>query len=160
MHVEYIRSITERYERLGYRPYRWVEAEDDGVLAPLRKPLAQSRLGMLSTAGAYVAGQVAFFYKDDTSIRRIPKDTAPGDMRFSHITENYLPDPRRDPNCVFPLTPLGRLAEEGVIGSLADEHISCMGGVYSQRRVREEMIPDLEARFKAQAVDAVLLVPM
>ncbi len=160
MHVEYIKSITERYERLGYRPYRWYEAEDDGVLAPLKKPLSESRLGMLSTAGAYAAGQVAFYYKDDTSLRRIANDTDPADMRFSHITENYLPDPRRDPNCVFPMTPLARLAEEGVIGSLAGDHLSCMGGVYSQRRARQEMVPAIEAAFAEQAVEVALLVPL
>ncbi len=160
MHVEYIRSITERYERLGYQPYRWYEAPDDGVLAPLKKPLSESRLGMLSTAGAYALGQVAFFYKDDTSIRRIPAATPVEDMRFSHITENYLPDARRDPNCVFPLNPLARLAEEGVIGELAGDHLSCMGGVYSQRRTREEMLPAIEETFVEQAVDIALLVPL
>ena len=160
MHVEYIKAITERYRRLGYRAYAWYHAEDDGVLTPLAKPLSDSRLGMLSTAGAYAVGQVAFFYKDDTSMRRIPRDTDPADMRFSHITENYLPDARRDPNCVFPMTPLARLAEEGVIGALAEDHLSCMGGIYSQRRTRDELVPAIEAAFVAQAVDVALLVPL
>ncbi len=55
---------------------------------------------------------------------------------------------------------LRRLENEGVIGEMASEALSCMGGIYSQRRVREELIPDLAERFKAQSVDAVFLIPM
>ncbi len=160
MHVEYIKGITERYERLGYPAYNWYRAETAPPWQPLAKPLAECRLAMLSTAGTYVAGQVAYYYKDDTSIRAIPKETAEAELRFSHITEHYLPDPRLDPNCVFPLASLRRLESEGAIGELADEVFSCMGGIYSQRRVREELIPTVEAAFREQAVDVALLVPL
>ena len=115
---------------------------------------------MLSTAGAYALGQVAFHYKDDTSLRQIPAATADTDLRFSHLTENYLVDPRRDPGCIFPLRTLHALTAEGFIGVLADKVLSCMGAVYSQRRVREELAPALLAAFKAQQVDAALLVAM
>ncbi|MDP6707920.1 MAG: hypothetical protein QF893_16370 [Alphaproteobacteria bacterium] len=160
MHVEYIKGITERYSRLGYPPYNWYHAETEPPWQPLAKPLSESRLGMLSTAGTYVAGQVAYYYKDDTSIRAIPKATPEAELRFSHITEHYLPDPRRDPNCVFPLGSLRQLEAEAAIGELADEVFSCMGGIYSQRRVTEELIPTVEAAFASQAVDLALLVPL
>jgi D-proline reductase (dithiol) PrdB len=120
----------------------------------------QSRLGLLTTSGCYVAGQVAFHYKDDASVRRIPMDTPSDRLRFAHITENYLVDARRDPECLVPLDVLRRLRDAGAIGALADEAISCMGGIYSQRRVREELIPQLEGIFRQQAVDVALLVPM
>jgi D-proline reductase (dithiol) PrdB len=160
MTVEYIASIKERYQRLGYDPYRWFHADDAPAFTPLGKPLSASRMGVLTTSGAYVVGQVAYYYKDDTSIRAIPKDTPNDQIHFSHITENYLTDPRKDPNCILPIEALRGAEEAGRIGELAPDLFSCMGGVYSQRRVREEMIPDLTARFKAQAVDTVLLVPM
>ena len=160
MSVEYIRSIKERYGRLGYVPYRWFYADDAPAFEPLRKPLADSRVGVLSTSGAYVVGQVAYFYKDDTSIRAIPKDTPVDQIHFSHITENYLEDPRKDPNCILPIDALREAETSGRIGELAPDLFSCMGGVYSQRRVREETIPELHAQFVAQAVDVALLVPM
>jgi len=160
MYVEYIKGITERYSRLGYAPYNWYRAETPPPWQGLRKPLSESRLGVLSTAGTYVAGQVAYYYKDDTSIRRIAKETPVDRVRFSHITEHYLGDARRDPDCIFPLTQLRRLEAEGEIGELAGEVISCMGGIYSQRRVAEELIPAVEKVFAEQAVDAALLVPL
>jgi len=158
--VSYIERITERYNSLGYQPYRWFEAEEPPPFAPLRKKLSESRLGLLTTAGCYAAGQVAFHYKDDTSLRRIPTDIALDRLRFAHITENYLVDGRKDPDCLVPLTALRRLRDEGAIDGLAGEFISCMGGVYSQRRAREEMIPAIAAIFAEQDVDAALLVPM
>ena len=158
--VSYIANITERYNSLGYKPYRWFHAEEPPAFTPLKKPLSESRVGMISTSGAYVVGQVAYFYKDDTSVREIPKHTPSEQIHFSHITENYLVNPRKDPNCIFPIDALREAENEGVIGELAPSFFSCMGGVYSQRRVREETIPDLRAKFQAQAVDTVLLVPM
>ena len=43
---------------------------------------------------------------------------------------------------------------------LAGQVFSCMGAIYSQRRAREELAPALLAAFKAQEVDAALLVSM
>lgn len=158
--VRYMDAIRQRYQKLGYDPYRWFEAETAPALTPLPKELAQCRLGVLTTSGAYVAGQVAYYYKDDTSVRAIPKTTPPESVRFAHITENYLGSSRQDHNCTVPIDALNALEEEGHIGEIADDLFSCMGGIYSQRRVREELIPDMERRFREQEVDAVLLVPM
>lgn len=160
MPVRYIDAITARYTKLGYEPYRWAYADEPPAFTPMRKPLSEARVGVLTTSGAYALGQTAFHYKDDTGVRAIPKTTPKQDIRFSHITENYLEDPRRDPDCILPLAALNRLESEGFVGEVADEAFSCMGGVYSQRRVREELIPDLATRFEAQSVDAVFLIPM
>ncbi len=160
MTVAYMQAITDRYKALGYTPYRWFRADDAPAWTPLGKRLADARVGVVSTSGAYALGQVAYHYKDDTSIRRIASSTPAADLRFSHITENYLVDARRDPDCLVPLTALRTLAAEGFIGGLADEVFSCMGGVYSQRRVREEIAPALLAGLREQKVDAALLAAM
>lgn len=160
MTARYMHAITERYKALGYTPYRWYRAEDAPAWTPLAKRLADSRIGMLSTSGAYALGQVAYHYKDDTSLRRIASTTPAHDMRFSHVTENYLVDARRDPDCLVPLKALRALAAEGFIGGLADDVFSCMGAVYSQRRVRDEVAPAVLAAFREQKVDAALLVAM
>jgi len=160
MSVGYIKAITERYEKLGYAAYQWVQANDPPPFAPLRKPLKDCRIGMLSTSGAYVVGQKAYFYKDDTSTRTIAATTDKRHIHFSHLTENYLPGPRRDPGCIVPVDALQRLAAENAIGAVDPDVISCMGAVYSQRRVREELAPSLLETFQSQHVDAVLLVPM
>lgn len=160
MPVHYIKAITERYQRLGHAPYRWFVADTPPPWTPLQKPLAKLRLGLLSTSGCYALGQRAYHYRDDTSIREIDSATPQSDLRFSHITENYLVDAKRDPGCIFPLETLRRLVAEGVVGELANKVFSCMGGVYSQRRVREETAPALLDAFRREQVDAALLVAM
>jgi D-proline reductase (dithiol) PrdB len=158
--VQYIKKTVDTYDSLGYPPYRWFFAEDAPNFVSVSKPLSESRLGMISSAGAYVQGQIAYHYKDDTSVRVIPRETPVDKIRFSHITENYLVEARSDPGTVLPIESLATLEKEGVIGELAEAYFSCMGGVYSQRRVKEEVIPNLEALVDRQKLDLLLLVPL
>ena len=156
-----MKTIRERYLKLGYQPYRWFHAEEDSVpFTPLSKKIEESRVGLLSTSGAYSLGQSAYHYKDDSSLRSIDKNCSIEDIRFSHITENYLENPRKDPNCILPLGQLLRMEKEGKIGELADQVFSCMGGIYSQRKVLEDIAPNVYSRFLSQEVDVALLVPM
>ena len=158
--VQYIQRTRATYEQLGYPPYRWFHADSPPAFTKVSKPLADSRLGMISTAGTYIQGQVAYYYQDDTSIRAIPNDTQVGKIRFSHITENYLAEARKDPGTVFPLESLQVLQGEGVIGELAENYYSCMGGIYSQNRVKQELIPNLQEAIQKQKLDLLLLVPL
>ncbi len=52
------------------------------------------------------------------------------------------------------------MEKEGKIGELADQVFSCMGGIYSQRKVLEDIAPNVYSRFLSQEVDVALLVPM
>ena len=156
-----MKTIRERYLKLGYQPYRWFHAGEDPVpFTPLSKKIKECRVGLLSTSGAYSLGQSAYHYKDDSSLRNIDKNCSNGNIRFSHITENYLENPRKDPNCILPLGQLLRMEKEGKIGELADQVFSCMGGIYSQRKVLEDIAPNVYSRFLSQEVDVALLVPM
>ena len=158
--INYIEVIRERYQKLGYSAYQWFRAAEPPPFVPLNKPLSESRVGLLSTSGAYRLGQCAYHYKDDTSLRLIPSDTPDDLIRFSHITENYLKSPRKDPNCILPLSQLRQLTANGTIGSVAEEAVTCMGGIYSQRRVREELAPAMLDAYRAQNIDAAFLIPM
>jgi len=55
---------------------------------------------------------------------------------------------------------LRQLAAEGVIGSLADNFFSCMGAVYSKRRVDEELAPAMYEAFAREGVEVAYLVPL
>lgn len=157
--VEYIPRIRDNYARLGYTPYKWVVSEDPPPWAPLSKPLSECRLGLAVSGGVYVAGQVAFHYKDDTSLREIPADVDSSTLRATHFAYD-LSDARTDPNVVFPIDTLRRLAREGIVGSLASSFQSFIGGIYSTRRVIAELAPRLLQRLREEKVDAVLLVPV
>jgi D-proline reductase (dithiol) PrdB len=61
---------------------------------------------------------------------------------------------------VFPIDTLRRLVKEGVIGSLTEHAYTFMGGIYSSRRVREEVAPQLTERLLAEKAEVALLVPV
>ena len=157
--VDYITRITDNYSKLGYTPYKWVHNHDTPPWTPLRKPLSDCRLGLIASGGLYMKGQVAFHFKDDLSFRAIPTDVNTSDLRTSHFAYDQT-DAREDPNVVFPIDTLRGLAKEGVIGELAGHAYTFMGGIYSSRRVRDELAPQLTERLLAERVDAALLVPV
>ncbi len=109
--VEYIPRIRQQYTKLGYQAYAWVASLGPPPWQPLRKPLARSRLALVASGGIYVTGQVAFHYKDDTSLRAIPTNVKTRDLRITHFAYDKT-DARADPNVVFPIDPLRALVEE------------------------------------------------
>lgn len=157
--VDYIERTREQYDALGYPPYRWVTNAGTPPWAPVRKPLAESRVGLIASGGIYVAGQVAFHFKDDTSFRIVDMETPTGDLRATHFAYD-LTDARSDPNVVFPIDTLRALAAERFIGSVSRNAYTFMGGIYSSRKVRDLLAPAIAERIAKDEVDLALLVPV
>lgn len=157
--VEYMTRIRDNYAKLGYKPYQWVTNEEPPPWQPLRKSLSQCRLGLIASGGIYVTGQVAFHFKDDASFRAIPTKVRTSDLRTAHFAYDQT-DARQDPNVVFPIDTLRHLVKEGVIGSLTEHAYTFMGGIYSSRRVRDELAAQLTERMLAEKAEVVLLVPV
>lgn len=158
MAVEYIKRIQQKYVGLGYPPYSWVRNEDTPPWQPLEKSLNQCRVALLASGGIYKVGQLAFHFKDDDSYRVIPKDVKIKDLRITHFAYD-LTDARRDPNCVFPIDPLRRMEKEGFIGELAPFQYTFMGGIYSSRKVKEYLAPEITKQLVKHSVDVLFLVP-
>jgi D-proline reductase (dithiol) PrdB len=157
--VDHIQQTRDSYAQLGYDSYRWAEEPEPSAFVHPAKPLAESKVALIASGGIYQVGQVAFHHRDDTSYRRIPTDCDITDLRTSHFAYD-MTDARIDPNVVFPLDALRRLVAQGTIGSLTSHALTFMGGIYSQRRLREELIPALTDEVAAMEADVVLLVPV
>ena len=157
--VDYIQRTLDLYSSLGYPSYRWVENTEPPAWQPLGKLLGDCRVGLVASGGIYAQGQIAFHFKDDHSFRIIDTDTPMEKLRATHFAYD-LTDARRDLNVVFPIDTLRNLATEGVIGELAPRAYTFMGGIYSVRRVRDELAPELSRRLLEDRVDLVLLVPV
>ena len=157
--IDYIERTRAQYSAMGYPVYRWVESETPPVFSRPDKPLSESRVGLIASGGIYVAGQVAFHYSDDISYRVIDSTTPSSDLRATHFAYD-LTDARSDPNVVFPLDVLRGLVQEGFIAGLADAAYTFMGGIYSARKVRDILAPELTRRMIEDQVDLVLLVPV
>jgi D-proline reductase (dithiol) PrdB len=157
--VDYIARTREQYAALGYPEYRWVANDDTPPWAPVTKPLARSRVGLIASGGVYVAGQVAFHYKDDTSFRIIDMETPTSDLRETHFAYD-LTAARSDANVVFPIDTLRALAAERFIGAVSRNAYAFMGGIYSSRKVRDLLAPAIAERIVNDEVELALLVPV
>lgn len=157
--IDYIARTRAQYDALGHASYRWVENQEPSAWAPLRRPLSESRLALVASGGIYRAGQIAFHHRDDASLRAIESDVEVSELRTSHFAYDQTAA-RADPNVVFPIDPLRRCVASGRLGSLGRYAYTCMGGIYSSRRVREELAPEIARRVREDEVDLVLLVPV
>lgn len=157
--VDHIQQTRDSYAQLGYDAYRWAHEPEPAAFVQPARPLADAKVALIASGGIYQVAQTAFHHKDDTSYRRIPRDVAVEDLRTSHFAYD-MTDARIDPNVVFPIDALRTMVSNGVIGSLADHALTFMGGIYSQRRLHEELIPAIADEITALDPDVVLLVPV
>ena len=162
--LAYIERIRNYYQILGYGvPYEWA-CHDDIPFAPLRKPLGEARIGIVTTAapfqpdkgdqgpGAPYNGETKFFevYAD-------PIDPFP-DVRIAHIAIDRAHTTASDIASYFPLTAMMKLAEAGYIGSVSTRFYGLPTN-RSQRTTRDIDCPALLAYCQEDIVDAVVMVP-
>jgi D-proline reductase (dithiol) PrdB len=135
---------------------------------PVSKPLAASRVALLSTAGLSMKGDAPFDMESerkrptwgDPSFRRIRADATAADVEAHHLhieTAFVL----RDLNVALPLDRLRELEREGIVGSSAPTHYSTMGYQGSSTKVLEtETAPAIAASLASESVDLLLLAPV
>jgi D-proline reductase (dithiol) PrdB len=128
-------------------------------------PIAQRRVAIISTAGLHLRSDRPFAFGSASAVnipgdyRVIPGDTEANDLVMSHISTNYDRSGfQKDWNVVFPLDRIRELAQQGVIGSVADFHYSFMGATAPQQM--ETAARTLASLLKKDSVTAVLLTPV
>jgi len=162
--IPYLRRIRDYYAALGYGPpYQWAHFTD-APFQPLTKPLAESRVAIITTAAPYrpdkgdqgprapynAAAKFYTVYSGDT--------TKDHDLRISHVAIDRKHTTAEDPATYFPLPELRRMAIRGRIGSIAQRFHGAPTN-RSHRVTLEVDCPEVVARCKADLVDAAILVP-
>jgi D-proline reductase (dithiol) PrdB len=149
--------------RLFLKAYPWRRI-DPVPWAPLRKPLAQSRLALVSSAGFVAPGQPPFDESvrgGDVSLRDIPATSDTRTLTDSHRSESF--DHRgiqADANLAFPIDRVLELVARGRIGAVNRRHLSCMGSITAPGRLMRDTAPEAARRLVADGVDVALLVPV
>jgi hypothetical protein len=151
-------------------------AYDDGPFAPMRKPLAESRVGLLTSSGHFAAGDdpqpfgVENMTQDEAAVRiddflrvtpelsRVHRDVEPQRLRVRHGGYD-IRSAERDHNVTLPKDALVEAEEEGLIGEFAETVYSFVGAT-SQGRLRKHALPEWVAEFESAGLDALLLVPV
>ena len=161
--IRYIARTHAWYQALGFgTPYRYAQF-DQVPFTRLDKPLARSRVALLTTAAPFQPGKGEQTpnapYNAQAKFYAVYSGDSAGhpDLRISHVAVDRL-HARDDSACWLPLPALKRAVAAGRIGELAPR----FHGVPTNRSQRHTLAvdaPELLARCRADAVDAAILVP-
>ena len=155
-HVRYIDKTREYYANEGYtKPYRWAHF-DTIPFTPLGKPLAQSRVGLVTTSEMGL--------RDEPPPTSLARDvySMPTDLPVERLVSRKAAYDRyattlEDVDAHLPLTHLDDAVEAGRIGSLASQfHV--VYSEYSQRKTMEVDAPEILSRLRQDRVDVAVLV--
>ena len=162
--VRYIERTRSYYLGLGYEnPYVWAHYIDV-PFTPLKKPLAKSVLGLITTAVPYDAdkgaqGQGApynaaakFYQPYRQSIDRAI------DLRIAHVGIDRKNANMEDSNCWFPLAAGNRAVAAGRLGGLSRNFYGLPTN-RSQRHTLDVDAPLVLEMLKADGVDVAVLIP-
>ncbi|MFQ5512814.1 MAG: glycine/sarcosine/betaine reductase selenoprotein B family protein [Myxococcota bacterium] len=149
--------------RTFLRAYRWRRVDPIPWVDP-KRPLAQSRVALVSTAGFVLDGQLPFdssIRGGDLSFREIPGDADVAQLVDTHRSESFdHTGMTQDPNLAFPIDRIRELAARGRIGEPAPRHLSFMGSILAPGRLVRDTAPEAARRLREDGVDAALLVPV
>lgn len=146
----------------AFKTYPW-PTFTESPWTPVSKPLARSRVALLTTGGLYRPGVDAPFnaaaLDGDITYREIPRGTTIAGLAITHphfAHEVAL----ADKNTIFPLDRLEELQAAGAIGEVAPTHFSTMGYATRAGDLVEQTATAIAERMKHVGVDAALLVPV
>ena len=162
--VRYMERTRSYYLGLGYEnPYVWAHYIDV-PFSPLRKPLAQSVLSLITTAVPYDSdkgpqGQGAP-YNSTAKFYQPYQQSIEGeiDLRIAHVGIDRKNANMEDSNCWFPLEAANRAAATGKVGALSPNFYGLPTN-RSQRHTLEIDAPRILEMLQADGVDVAVLIP-
>jgi D-proline reductase (dithiol) PrdB len=161
--IAYMQRTRDYYLRLGYGAYRWAHFADV-PFTPLRAPLAQARLALITTAAPYQPGvgdqgpgapynAAAKFY----TVYSESTDAVP-DLRISHVGYDRTHTRAEDPRTWLPLAQLQALVKCVRLGGLTSRFHGAPTN-RSQRVTMQTDAPEVLRRCREDGADVALLVP-
>ena len=158
------RSFVPLYGGAGPAP-----GDDGPVWAPFGQRLAEARIALLTSAGLYLEGEQAPFDGErekaeptwgDPTHRVLPVSFDGRQLGMMHLHLNH-DDVLADPEIALPVGGLTALAAEGVVGSVAQAHVSVMGYQQAGLEVwRAETAPAIVDLLRDQGIDGLILAPV
>ena len=153
--------------KLAYRllmqayPYRHIDWRPGAVL---RKPLAEARIALVTSAGFYLSTQPPFDESvrgGDWSFREIPSDAPVQNLLCGQTSDAFDHSGiDADRNLALPVDRLKELAAAGAIGGVAPRHFSIMGSLSAPGRLISRSAPEIGAKLREDGADAVFLTPV
>jgi len=149
-----MKRTRDYYAAQGYeKAYRWASFETV-PFCQLKKPLAQSVVGLITTAMPIMEKQHGPKKVRSGSIYNPPEKFFTDDLAWDKNATHM-----DDLDSFLPIHHLQDLKKKGRIGQLSD-HFYCVPTEYSQRRTKEVDAPEILQLFRADGVEVALLLPL
>jgi len=158
--VSYIDRTRDYYAAQGYeRPYAWAR-HTEAPFTPLPRPLAECRVGVVTTASPWREGEsVDGVLRGTKTVYSLPAEPLPEKLYTDDLSWDKETTHTRDVPSFLPLPQLAAFAAEGRIAA-APIRFHGVPTDYSQRRTREQDAPEILARLREDEADVALLVPL
>lgn len=160
-------EMPERLFVKGYPFNRFAPRDDNPAsraVTPLKKPLSECTVALVTTAGLSLPDQLPFdvtIRMGDTSFREFPGSISPQMLEMNQRSWSFdKTGVLRDRNLALPLDRLREMQAQGEIGAVAPHHYSFMGSIAGPRKLIHEYAPEVAHRLAADGVDVVLLTPV
>ncbi len=154
MPFSYVEMMTE----LGYKEYAELPDFDVPTRVPLRRPLSESTVAVLSTCGAYLPDQERFGETNDLSYRLLPREVPTSEVLFAHMSPIRV-WAEQDLNVAYPRDRMVELEAEGLFNRLAPHAVSILGSITTYSDLVQETVPKIKGELDAMGVDLVVLFP-
>jgi D-proline reductase (dithiol) PrdB len=152
MYADYMTKL------IAPRPYPAQPNFDPPRLTPLRKPIEESTIGVLTSCGAQLKDDKPMAETNDLSYRLLHRDIPLSELKIRHMTpvRKWALD---DLNVAYPRDRLIELEKEGVFKKLAPNTVSVVGSITFYTKLLNDMVPRIKEEFDKAEVDLALMFP-
>lgn len=175
-HVEPIHQLIFEWQLRAYEGSGRLHTYDEAPFTVPTKPVAASRIGVLTSSGHFAAGddprpfgleamtqadaeaRIGEFLRDTPVLSAVPTDINADELLVRHGGYDVR-SVSHDPEVAFPLQTMAALDADGVIGELSSPLYSFTGAT-SQGRLRKQALPGWIDRIAGDGIDVLLLVPV
>lgn len=127
-------------------------------LAPLRKPIAESTVGLYVSCGLYHHSDPPPGRTNDLNYRLIDRSVPLSELRMGHLSA-VRRWAEQDLNVSYPRDRMIELESEGAFRRLAEQAVSLVGSISTYTALVEQAVPRILAEYERQGVDLVFLFP-
>ena len=160
--------VVQAFRRVPWLASRWAKRHQfvegrEIPWTPVRKPVAESVVALVTTAGVHLKSQEPFDMDDpdgDPTFRVIPTDAPRSDLTITHKYYDHS-SADRDINVVLPLDRMREFVAEQRIRGIAPFAYGFMGHIHGRhlRTLIEASGPEVARSIKRDGAEAVLLTP-
>lgn len=152
MYVDFMTKL------MAPKPYPPQPNFDPPKLTPLRRPIEESTIGVLTSSGVQLKEEKSMAETNDLSYRLLHRDIPLCKLKVSHMTP-VRKWALEDLNVAYPRDRLIELEKEGVFKQLAPNAVSIVGSITLYTELLTDMVPRIKEEFDRQEVDLALILP-